>query len=73
MNEIFKLKDLKELVNQLSNFDDNTVLVFSDRFNDYAISKSFSYDISENAITINCEKIGSVLKGTHRVLGKGKE
>lgn len=71
MSEIRTLQDLKDLLDELMNVYGcplkDVTLTLSDRFNEFQLTNEM--DIREDSITINCRKIGSVFKGTHRVLG----
>lgn len=70
---INNLQDLKELVDELlikfDGFDLTKVnIALSDRFNEFKLSGG--YAIYEGIVTLSCEQVGNVFKGTHRVLGK---
>lgn len=72
MQKIIKtVGDLRELVKSLESWTDDVNVIFEDRFNQYDVSTTrLAYDIHTNTLSIPCEKIGSILEGTHRVLGK---
>ncbi len=70
---INNLQDLQNLVNDLvAEFDGCDLteikISLSDRFNEFKLFKE--HTISDDVITLQCEQIGNVFKGTHRVLGK---
>ena len=72
VNDLFFLAE--ELKEEAAENAENTKICFTDRFNEYTISADYNMvDTPEGKIVIiPCEKIGSALQGTHRVLG-GKD
>jgi len=70
MKTIETVKDLREWISRLSYLDDNVKVIFDDRFNQYNIDMNYIYDHNTNTVSFQCEKVGSILEGTHRVLGK---
>ena len=67
-----KIETVQDLVNLAmklgKNFGFDTKLCFTDRFNEYSLDDKIA-GYSNNVASISCEKIGSALQGTHRVLG----
>ena len=72
VNDLFFLAE--ELKEEAAGNAENIKICFTDRFNEYAISADYNIvDTPEGKVVIiPCEKIGSALQGTHRVLG-GKD
>ncbi len=72
VNDLFFLAE--ELKTEAAENAENTKICFTDRFNEYTIDADYSIvDTAEGKVVIiSCEKIGSALQGTHRVLG-GKD
>ena len=70
-----KIETVQDLVNLAmklgKNFGFDTKLCFTDRFNEYSLDDKIE-GYSNSVALISCEKIGSALQGTHRVLG-GKD
>ena len=66
------LGDLRDFVNSLQGFSDDVILDFSSRFEEFELSREYKIDVADNIITIPTRLVGSILQGTHRVLG-GKE
>ncbi len=63
------VKDLRELVHKMQSFPDDTPISLNNRFKEYEIVNDYSYDCIDNTINIECNEIGSVLQGHHRVMG----
>lgn len=76
MSKINNLLELKNFVDSLCKNRDPSTLAnvhvgFTDRFNEYSIDGVLSS--GEDSILIDCNKVGSVLEGTHRVMGGNRE
>jgi len=65
--EIKTIQDLVIFSSELLNKYGNKPICLTDRFTEYKLSGHA--DADDAVINIDCEKIGSVLQGTHRVLG----
>ena len=67
--KIETIQDLMNLAMKLGkNFGFDTKLCFTDRFNEYSLDDNIEGHFKD-VVSIRCEKIGSALQGTHRVLG----
>lgn len=69
--KVTTVQDLVDLAFDLARrYGSSTKICFSDRFNEYAIGDDFGLSsMDSDTIMLSCEKIGSALQGTHRVLG----
>ena len=69
INDLFFLAE--ELKTEAAGNAENIKICFTDRFNEYVINADYNIvDTAEGKVVIiPCEKIGSALQGTHRVLG----
>lgn len=59
MNQIKTLKDLRDLVKSLNQYDDNMQIDFGNIFQTFNISKDYTSD-DNNIIEIECELKGSI-------------
>lgn len=66
------LGDLRDFVKSLEGFRSDVILDFSSRFEEFELNSEYKIDLANNIITIPTRLVGSILQGTHRVLG-GKE
>jgi len=70
--KIVTVQDLLNLTLKLGKaFGYQTKICFTDRFNEYSLDDGIEGH-DKDVVSIRCEKIGSALQGTHRVLG-GKD
>lgn len=69
--EIKTLKDLRFLVDSLSDLPDDAVVSFENAFKVFTVRQEPYVSPSGHLIIINTHEVGSLFKGQHRVLGKG--
>ena len=72
MKAIKTLGDLRELIKWLDGLSDKTNIDFANNFQQFSVEENYNYNVYTNTITLPTKLEGSILKGTHRVLG-GKE